>query len=162
MVRNHVAQRAGRLVELAALLHAHRLRRGDLHMIDPVAVPDRLEQPVGEAERHDALHRVLAEKVVDAEDLVLVQPALDAGVQFARGVQAMAERLLDHHAAPEPALAVLVLGLIDELRFVELLHRGAEKPVGDREIEDDVALGAVGLRGLVQSGAKLLVQFRAW
>ena len=78
MVRDHVAQRAGLLVELAARLDAHRLRRGDLHVIDAVAVPDRLEQPVGEAERHDVLHRLLAEIVVDAEDLVLVQRAQDA------------------------------------------------------------------------------------
>ena len=73
-----------RLVELAALLHAHRLRHGDLHVIDPVAVPDRLEQPIGETERHDALDRVLSQKVVDPEDLVLVQRAQDAGVQLAR------------------------------------------------------------------------------
>ena len=108
MIGDHVAQRAGRLVEIAALLHADRLRRGDLHVIDPVAVPDRFEQPIGEAERHDALDRVLAEKVVDPEDLVLVQRALDDGVQLARRIQAVAERLLDHHAAPELTLAVLV------------------------------------------------------
>ena len=158
MIGDHVAQRAGRLVELAALLHAHRLRRGDLHMIDPVAVPDRLEQAVGEAERHDALDRVLAEKMVDPEDLVLVQRAQDAGVQFARRIQAVAERLLDHHAAPESRLAVLVLVLIGQLRLAELLHHGAEEPIGDREIEDGVALGAMGLLGLVESAAKLLVQ----
>ncbi len=131
VVRNHVAQRAGRLVELAALLDADRLRHSDLHMIDPVAVPDRLEQPVGEAERHDALHGVLAEKMVDAENLVFVQRALNAGVQLARRFQAVAERLLDHHAAPESALAVLALVLIGELRLAQLLHHGAEEPVGD-------------------------------
>ena len=132
------------LVELAALLHAHRLRHGDLHMIDPVAIPDRLEQPIGEAERHDALDRVLPEKVIDPEDLVLVQRAQDAGVQLARRVQAVAERLLDHHAAPELALAVLVLVLIGELRLAELFDHGAEEPIGDREVEDGVALRAVG------------------
>ena len=157
MVWDHVAQRARRLVELAAPLHADRLRRGDLHVIDPVAVPDRLEQPIGEAERHDALHRVLAEEMVDPEDLVLVQRAQDAGVQLTRRVQAMAERLLDHHAAPEPRLAVLVLVLIGELRLAEVLDHGAEEPISDREIEDGVALGAMRLFGLVESAAKFLV-----
>ena len=76
----------------------------------------------------------------------------------ARRVQVVAERLLDHHAAPEPALAVLVLVLIGQLRLAELLDHGAEKPVGDREIEDRVALGAVGLLGLVERAAKLVVQ----
>ena len=158
MVGHHVAQRAGLLVELAALLHAHRLRHGDLHVIDPVAIPDRLEQPVGEAERHDALDRVLSQKMIDPEDLVLVQRAQDAGVQFARRVQAVAERLLDHHAAPEPRLAVLVLALIGELRLAELLDHGAEEPVGDREIEDGVALRAMGLFRVAQCAADLLVE----
>ena len=158
MVRDHVAQRSRHLVELAAPLHAHRLRRGDLHVIDPVAIPDRLEQPIGEAERRDALDRVLSEKVVDPEDLVLVQRAKDAGIQRARRVQAMAERLLDDHAAPEPMLAVLVLVLIGELRLAELLHHGAEELIRDREIEDGVALGAVRLFSLVKNAAKLLVE----
>ena len=157
VIGDHVAQRAGRLVEIAALLHADRLRRGDLHVIDPVAVPDRFEQPIGEAERHDALDRVLAEKVVDPEDLVFVQRALDVGVQLARRIQAMAERLLDHHAAPEPTLAALVLVLIGELRLAELLHHGAEEPIRDREIEDGVATGAVGLVSLFKCAAKLVV-----
>ena len=78
-------------------------------MIDPVAIPDRLEQAVGETERHDVLDRVLAEKMVDPEDLILVQSAQDAGVQLARRIEAVAERLLDHHAAPKSMLAVLVL-----------------------------------------------------
>ena len=61
----------------------------------------------------------------------------------------MAERLLDHHAAPEAMFAVLVLVLIGEFRFAELLHHGAKESVGDSEIEDDVALSAVGLLCLV-------------
>jgi hypothetical protein len=38
MVRHHVAQRPGRLVELAA----------PLHVINPLAAPDRFEQPIGQ------------------------------------------------------------------------------------------------------------------
>ena len=74
-------------------------------MVDPVAIPDRLEQAVGEAERHDALDRVLAEEMVDAEDLVLVQRAQDVGIELARRLQAVTERLFDHDAAPESGLA---------------------------------------------------------
>ena len=70
----------------------------------------------------------------------------------------MAERLLDHHAAPELGLAVLVLVLIGELRLAELLHHGAKEPIGDCEIEDGIALCAVRFSGLVQGAAKLLVQ----
>ncbi len=86
------------------------------------------------------------------------QRAQDAGIQLARRVQAMAERLLDHHAAPELGFPVLGLVLIGQLRLAELLHHGAEEPVGDGEIEDDVALRAMGLLGLVKRAAELLVQ----
>ena len=158
MIGDHVAQGAGRLVEMAAFLHADRFRRRDLYMIDAVAVPDRLEQSIGKAKRHDALDRILAEKVVDAEYLVLVQRAPDVGVQFARRTEAMAERLLDHHAAPEPALAVFILLLIGELGLAELLYHGAEQPIRDREIEDGIALGAVSFFGFAQRGAKTVVQ----
>ena len=126
-------------------------------MIDPVAVPDRFEQPIGEAEGHDALDRVLAEKVVDPEDLVLVHRALDEGVQLPRRIEAMSERLLDHHAAPESTLPVFVLVLIGELRLAQLLHGGGKEPIRDREIEDGVALGAVGLVSLCKCAAKLVV-----
>ena len=101
MVRHHVAQRAGRLVELAALLDADRLGRGDLHMVDVVAVPDRLEQAVGEAQRHDVLDRLLAEEMVDPVDLASRRSTRqDVGVQRLGRGEVVAERLLDHHAPP--------------------------------------------------------------
>jgi hypothetical protein len=40
-------------------------------VVDELAVPDRLEDPVREAERKHVLDRLLAEVVVDPEDLVL-------------------------------------------------------------------------------------------
>ena len=40
-------------------------------MIDVVPVPERLEDPVGEAEDQEVLDRLLAEVVVDAVDLLL-------------------------------------------------------------------------------------------
>jgi len=66
---HHVAIRPGRLIEGGTHAEPERLRNVDLHMIDEVAVPDRLEQPVGEAECEDVLRRLLAQEVVDAEDL---------------------------------------------------------------------------------------------
>ena len=62
MVRHHVAQRAGLLVEPAALLDADRLGGGDLHMVDVIAIPDRLEKAVGKAQRHDVLDVSLPRK----------------------------------------------------------------------------------------------------
>ena len=81
VVLHDVAQRAGRLVEAAAVLDADALGHGDLHLLDVAAVPDRLEDGVGEAQRQDVLHRLFAHVVVDAEDLVLVEGAVHGGVE---------------------------------------------------------------------------------
>ena len=43
------------------------LGHGDLHVVDVVVVPHRLEQLIGEAQRHQVLHRLLAQVVVDPE-----------------------------------------------------------------------------------------------
>ena len=91
------------------MLDAYFLGDGDLHMIDVAPVPDRLENSVGEAEGHDVLHRLLAQVVVDAKDLFLARFAGDAGIQLARGIDAVAERLLDHHASPVLRLAIAQL-----------------------------------------------------
>src|SRR5262245_65885963 len=108
MVRDHIAERSGQLVELAPFLDPDCLRRSDLHMIDAVAVPNRLENPVGETKCRDALDRVLSEKMIDPEDLVLAEDTQDACIQCARGVEAMAERLLDDTAPPKTWSALCI------------------------------------------------------
>ena len=70
VIGHHVAQRAGRFVEFAAALHADDLGHRDLDMVDAVAVPDWLEHAVGKAQRHDVLHGLLAEEMIDAVDLL--------------------------------------------------------------------------------------------
>ena len=81
---HHVAVGAGGLVEVAALGQAELLRHVDLHVVDVVAVPDRLEEPVGEAEGQDVLGGLLAQEVVDAEDLLLGEDLVQPGVQYRR------------------------------------------------------------------------------
>ena len=103
MVLHHVAQGATALVVAGPLLHSHRFCSGDLHVGDVVAVPDRLEDRVGEAQHQDVLHRLLAEIVVDAEDLVLLGTGLHHLVEGLGAGVVGAEGLLDHHPA---ALAV--------------------------------------------------------
>ena len=95
MVLHHVAQRAGALVERPAAFDPDRLRRRDLHVIDVVPVPDVLEYAVRKAEDQDVLHRLLAQVVIDAEDLVLVEDLVHLIVQRARRFQVVPERLLD-------------------------------------------------------------------
>ena len=155
MVRHHVAQRAGAFVEPAAAFHTDRLGDGDLHVVDAVAVPQRLEQPVGEAEGHDALDRFLPQEVVDPVDLLLPQFAADAGVQRPGRGQVVAERLLDHHPAPALRLAVAQL-LVQQAGMAQLLDGGAEEAVADRQVEQHVAVGLAVLGDVVQVVAQLL------
>ena len=56
---------------------------GDLHVVDVAVVPDRLEDRVGEPEHEDVLHRLLAQVMVDAEDLALAERAVDGLGQLA-------------------------------------------------------------------------------
>ena len=100
VVHDHVAVRAGLLVEADALTDRQRLGHVDLHVRDVLAVPDRLEQPVGEPERQDVERRFLAEEVVDAEDLALVERLVQRVVQLHRAREVGAERLLHDDARP--------------------------------------------------------------
>ncbi len=73
VVLDQIAQRAGAVVVVGARADAEVLGGGDLHAVDVVAVPQRLEHAVGEAERQHVLDRLLAQVVVDAVDLRLVE-----------------------------------------------------------------------------------------
>ena len=68
---DHVAEGARLLVEAGAARDRQRLGHVDLDVVDVVAVPDRLEEAVREAQREDVLDGLLAEEVVDPEDVVL-------------------------------------------------------------------------------------------
>ena len=104
VILDHVADDAGLFVELAAALDAEGFRHGDLHVLDVVTIPDRLEKRVGEAEDtgcsapppcqgSDRCGRSAA----PSEDVV------QRRVQLARRLQVAAERLLDDDARAAPA-----------------------------------------------------------
>ena len=135
MVRDHVAQCAGRVVEAAAMADAELFVDGDLDVIDMVAIPDRLEDAVGKAQHQDVLHRLLAEIVIDPVDLVLGEELQELFVQRLRRGEIGAERLLDHQPSPR---AVLFAQQADAPEFAgdrcEGIGRG-------RQIEQPVAAG---------------------
>ena len=108
VVLHHVAQRADLLVELAAAFDAERLGHRDLHRVDVVVVPHRLEQRVREAEHEQVLDRLLPEEVVDAVDRALVERAVQDRVELLGRLEVATERLLDDDAA------VLVDALLGE------------------------------------------------
>ena len=95
MVLHHVAQRARLLVIRPARLHADRLAHRDLHVVDVLAVPERLEDAVGEAQDQDVLDGLLAEIVVNPVDLPLAEHPRDQPVQLLGALEVAAEGLLD-------------------------------------------------------------------
>ncbi len=100
VVLEDVAAGTGLLVEGAAGAHAEVLGHGDLDVVDVAPVPDRLEDAVGEAEDQQVADGVLAQVVVDAIDLRLIERLHDRVVQRVARVEVVAERLLDDDAAP--------------------------------------------------------------
>ncbi len=145
MVRHHVPERAGRLVEGAAQLDADRLGRGDLHVLDVPPVPDRLVDAVPEAQGQDVLDRLLPEEVVDPVDLLLRHHLQDPAVERLRGGKVGAEGLLDDHP-PETAPGVGVVA-----GRPQAVDDRPEKTCRHRQIEDDVAL-PLPAAGLEQGG----------
>jgi hypothetical protein len=99
-------------------------------VVDELPVPDRLEDSVREPERQHVLDGLLAEVVIDAKDLVLgeVLPVQQMG-QLARGVEVVAERLLDHE--PHPALIASPLA--------ELAYEHVDRVRGNGEVVETVA-----------------------
>ncbi len=77
---------------------------GDLHVVDVAAVPDRLEDGVGEAEEQDILGSLLAQVMVDAVDLALVEDVVHRPVELLGRGQVAAEGLLDDDAPPAARL----------------------------------------------------------
>ncbi|MNP35151.1 hypothetical protein D3C76_1284730 [compost metagenome] len=77
MVLQHVAGRPGAVVVSAAVLYAEAFTDADLYMIDLVVAPHRLQQGIGKAQGHEVLHGFLAQVVVDAKHLRLVEHRAD-------------------------------------------------------------------------------------
>ena len=102
MILEHVPDDPRLLEVLAPRSYSYRLGNCDLHFLDVLTVPQRLEDRIGKTENENVLDSFLAEVVIDAIDLVLVQAIEDRAVQCPGGVETPAERLLDHDPIPGP------------------------------------------------------------
>ena len=123
VVLDHVAGGADTVVVAGPAADADVLGHRDLDVVDVVGVPDRLEHRVREAHRQDVLHRLLAEVVVDPEDRARREDLGQCGVQLARRLLVVPERLLHDDAAPragpglrEPVLLELSDDVAEEAR----------------------------------------------
>src|SRR5450759_4012362 len=98
MVLDNVAQATGAFVKRASAFHAEILSQRDLDAGHEVAVPDRFEEGIGEAEIKDIHDRLLPEVVVDAEDRVCREQRQRDAVELPRGSQVATERFCDDDA----------------------------------------------------------------
>src|SRR4029079_11129747 len=76
VVLHDVANGAHFLVKGTSAFDTHFFRHRDLYAVDDRWVPERFEERVGEPEIEEVLHRLLAEIVVDAEDGVFREHAV--------------------------------------------------------------------------------------
>ena len=75
MILNHVADGAGLIVECPPALNSKVFRHGDLDALDLVAVPERLQNCILEAEEDHVMHWPFSQIMIDAEDVLLVESA---------------------------------------------------------------------------------------
>ncbi len=154
MVRHHVAQGAGVVVEAAPVTHRKGLRHRDLHVVDVVTIPNRLEQPICEPQHHDVLNRLFPEIVIDAIDLALVEHLKKFPVERLRRREIDSEWFLDDQPAPCPSF------LASKTRLAKTAADRRECRRRRREIEEAVAAGVAGALDPRQRLLKSLVSRR--
>src|ERR1022692_4196959 len=125
MILNDVANGADFFVETAPTLHAEFLGHGDLHVLDVIAIPDRLEKRIGEAEVQKVLHRFLAQVVIDTKYRCLVENFMKGSIQRLRALKVAAEGFLDDDSR-----------VIRASGFCEALHHAREQARGNGEVMD--------------------------
>ena len=115
---------AGLIVESASALHAEIFRHRDLHALDMVAIPERLQKRVGEPEEQHVADGLLAQVMVDAKyRLTRRNVPSRIAIQLARRGQVGPERLFHDDA-----------GAFRAIRFAELLYDQPEQRRRDSEI----------------------------
>ncbi|CAB4707859.1 unannotated protein [freshwater metagenome] len=118
-------------------------------MVDGLVGPQRLEQHIGEAQRGQVLHRLLAEVVVDPEDRLGVEDRVERAVELARRLEIVPEGLLDHHATPR------AVARLRQSMLLQLLRDLPEGTGRDRQVEGVVAAGAAQLVELLDRAPEL-------
>jgi hypothetical protein len=114
-------------------------------------VPERLEDRIAEAHHQDVLDGLLAQIVVDAEDLSLVEHPGERLVHIARAREVVADGLLHDDAREGPRAG----RRRHQTRRSQLLDAGAEAVRWNRQVEHAIAGNAAGGFDLLQARLEL-------
>lgn len=135
MVLDDVTGSADSVVVASAATEADVLSHRNLHVVDVMRVPHRLENLVGKAQSHDVLYGFLAQVVVNTEDRGLGEHCIDDFVELARGFLVVTERFFNNDAAPR------VVSAVRHTHTLELVADAREELWWDRQVISPVAAG---------------------
>src|SRR3954469_13153907 len=138
MVLHDVTCDTGGIEVAAALFDADRFSDRELHVVNVLTVPERLEDAVRKAEHEQVLNGFFAEVVIDAEDLPLAERRDRDAVQLARRFEIVAERLLDDGGRER----TVALRIVDHPLAAEELADDREKIRRNSQVIDAPAAGA--------------------
>src|SRR5262245_56120825 len=97
MIRDHIAKRAGLFVVTSAVADPQRFRRGDLNVVDTVAIPDWLKHRIAKSKHNEVLNRLFAQVMVDAVHLMFLECSRNEDVEAASRVQVVSERFFNNN-----------------------------------------------------------------
>src|SRR6266576_1791507 len=123
MVLYNVANSAGLIVKTSAALYAEIFRHGNFHALDVMAIPEGFDKGVGETEGQEGVNCSLAQVVVNAKDVGLIERPTQCLVQPLRRREIVPERFFDDDARASGTI-----------RFRQVSDNGFEQNWRDRQI----------------------------
>src|ERR1039458_20378 len=123
VVLDHVTDRPSVIVELPPPLDPELLRHCDLHTLDVIPIPDRLQEAVGEAKEQKIENGLFTKVVVDTKDSRFRKHEMKSGIQLLRRGEIVPERLLDNHSS-----------IFHAVRLCERLNNTHKKTWRNRQI----------------------------
>src|SRR5678815_5461050 len=123
MVFDHVADRPSIVVELPPALDPELLCHCDLHTLDVIPVPDRLQETVREAKEQKIENGLFTKVVVDTKDSRFRKHGMKSGIQLLRRGEIVPEGLLDNHSS-----------IFHAVRLCERLYNTDKKSWRNRQI----------------------------
>src|SRR5579864_574614 len=116
VVLDHIADRTGSVVKLTSPLDAELFSHRDLHTLDVIPIPDRLQKTIGKAKEQKIEDCLFTQVVVDAKDSRFRKHRMKCDIQLLCRSKVVSKRLLDNDSR-----------ILDATRFCEGFHDTCEE-----------------------------------